>query len=105
VDDEDLASLLNRLAQPLGAICALAARREYELAKQYARELPHEQLVELAVLLPRLQVGGLLTLFEGQGHSQEEAREMAADAFRRQALMGSLLYPPGGEPPEGQPPH
>jgi hypothetical protein len=101
VDDaDDLFQTLQRIGQPLGAIAALVASRDYDLAKEYAASLSHDDLVEMVVLLSRIQAGGLLQAFEGEGISQEEARKMATDHFRGQAAMWTLPKPDGEEPPE-----
>lgn len=97
-DAEDLFQTQQRIGQPLGAIAALVAGRDYSLARQYAAGLRHDDLAELVVYLSRMYAGGLLQSFEGQGMSQEEARKMATEHFRREAAMFTL--PREDDPPE-----
>jgi hypothetical protein len=97
LDSDDLNETQRRIGQPLAAIGALVASREYALAKQHAAGLSHEDLVELVVYLARIQAGGMLTAFENQGMSQEQAREQAIRAFQGQAAMWSMFPKPDDE--------
>lgn len=96
---EDDFETMQKVSGPIGAIGALAVRREYELARQCARDLSHEELAEVAVFLARMYAGGLLTAFENAGLPQEQAREMAAQQFQMQALAPNIMRPPGDGPP------